>query len=431
MKALPTLKPPTRAVVTGIAATLTLLLLTSCAGGSSDTSDADAANQVDKGYEYGASEAEIQEALSDMEPVTLTYQPAATSAQDPVAPVATEFKEEVERISDGKITIDIVYAQAIVPFLEVPEALADGRLDISMFPPIYLPSEYPEWNTPLIATTQVPASPLVGEIAATAALAEHWASSDEIKEEVASYGLAPLVLPEPTGPIVTICNEKVSEAEDLKGKLVRVSSQAQGDQFSGMGATPLSLPSEEVYEGLQRGTADCAAVPYQSVVMLGLEEVAPHVSYTSEVSLARGPGLIATGSNVADLPLAARQVLFDQAANKFVNGRIADMENLTTATQRIQEAGGSVNELSEDAQQKLEEVNDALVAETQGDAVDTAVVELNESYDKWFNIASDLGFEDKGGFDNVHEWYSREDFDFEGLSDRIFEEIFLDLRPRE
>jgi TRAP-type C4-dicarboxylate transport system substrate-binding protein len=404
----------------------TAVLAAGCAGGV----QAGNAGETGAGYEYGASESEIREALADMEPTTLVFQPAAMSESDVLAQRPLEFKEKVEALSDGKITVDIVYAQAIAPYLEVADALVDGRVDIAMLPVVYYPNEFPEYNAPVAATTQLPSSPLVGELAATAAIAEYWGGSTAINEELDEQGLMPIIQIEPNGPLVTTCNTSLSEPSDWEGQLVRGSSVAQAGQIEGMGASPLSLPPEEIFEALQRNTLNCAVTPYSLIPMMGLAEVAPEVHYSTNVSFARGPGTITGGSKVRSLPLAAQQLIFDQALDMYKNSRLADFENHALAAKTIREAGGSLTELSDEAQKELESVNDAMIkAEIDNGSMDEDVVpKLRESYDKWFAIAEELGYKDEGGIEDFDQWFS-EDIDLEPFAARLFEEVLIEGRP--
>ena len=94
----------TRVFASGVVAFASAVLLTACAGGVGDT----ASNDQGVGFEYGASQEEVAAAIEDLEPVTLTYQPSASSPDTPSAVTGLSFKEAIEERYDGKITLDIV-----------------------------------------------------------------------------------------------------------------------------------------------------------------------------------------------------------------------------------------------------------------------------------------------------------------------------------
>lgn len=79
-----------------------LMLLTACAGAVGDT-DASAQGE---GFEYGAPQEEVDAVLEDLEPVTLVYQPSASSPNKPSAVTGMSFKEAVEERSGGKIELE-------------------------------------------------------------------------------------------------------------------------------------------------------------------------------------------------------------------------------------------------------------------------------------------------------------------------------------
>src|SRR5690625_2903373 len=79
------------------------LALSSCAGDTGEA-DADEASAETEGFEYGASQEEVNEAIADLEPVTLTFQNAAPSESAPAAQPVLKFMEAVEERSNGQIT---------------------------------------------------------------------------------------------------------------------------------------------------------------------------------------------------------------------------------------------------------------------------------------------------------------------------------------
>ena len=166
-------------VIAGVA--VAALALAGCAGGAGGNSDEEQAG--DEGYEYGASEEEIKAAFENVEPITITYQPSAQSPGGAEAYRAEAFIENLETLSDGKITVDTTYGQGIAGYDELPDALADGRVDIAYMLPIYLPDQFPVFQGYVAGTTLTGTSPLVDELAANAAMGElAWQDENLINE---------------------------------------------------------------------------------------------------------------------------------------------------------------------------------------------------------------------------------------------------------
>ena len=405
------------------------LLLAGCADSVDEASGSDAT--VTAGYEYGADEATIKAAFADMEPVTLTYQPAALSENDLTAQRAINFAENVERLSDGKISIDIVYAQAIAPYTEVPDALADGRVDIANVPLVYFPQDYPIFNALVTAATQLPQSPLVGEVAATAAMTELYWETEGLVDELAEHSMYPILPVEPTGQQAAVCKSQMTETEDWDGGMIRGSSATHVAQIEELEGTSVSLTFNEIYEALQRNVMDCTLSPLVAVDMAGMTEVAPYLNYTTEASFARGPSVKAIGAVYETLPLAAKQLLFDQAAKMYEDSRYADLNGAAKTAEAAREAGGGFYEISSEVQQKLKDVSEDLVAELvgEGSLPEDTSEKLQTSYEKWVTVAEESGLQDEGAYEELDQWYSEDSVDLEPFSTKLFEEVFLEHRP--
>src|SRR5690625_5284366 len=105
-----------RALTAGTAS-LTIVL-TGCAGSAG--SGGAGSGGSGGGYEYGASPEEIQAAFEDIDPITITYQPSAQSAEDITAYRSDAFVEDVEELSGGKVTVETTYGQGIAGYTELP-----------------------------------------------------------------------------------------------------------------------------------------------------------------------------------------------------------------------------------------------------------------------------------------------------------------------
>src|SRR5690606_26152169 len=80
------------AALTGTAA----LVLSACAGSIGGGSGGAGGGE---GFEYGASQEEVDAVLEGLEPVTLTFQPGAASAESIMSPAATEIADRIEERS--------------------------------------------------------------------------------------------------------------------------------------------------------------------------------------------------------------------------------------------------------------------------------------------------------------------------------------------
>lgn len=384
-----------------------------------------------EGYDYGASPEEIRSAFSDVDPVTLVYQPSALSENDPTARRAQDFKAAVEDLSGGKISIDVVYAQAIASYEEVPDALVDGRVDIANLPIVYFPREFPAFNALVGATTQLEVTPFVGELAATAAMTELWWNTSAVLDEFEAASIHPILPIEPTGQQAAVCKDEFTDAEQWNGALVRGSSAAHVAQIEGAGASPVSMTFGEVFEALQRNTIECTMSPLIAVPMTGLADVAPNINYPTQVGIARGPSVIGGGAKFDSLPLVAQQLIFDQGAGMYANSRYADFEGVAETAKSVREAGGGFHEMSDELQDELQSASEEMIQESVDDGVidAAAVSDLQTAYDKWLAAAEEHGYTDDGAYGEFDEWYSEDTVDLAPFSAQLFDDVFLPHRP--
>lgn len=406
--------------------TALLMSVTACAGsvGSQGGSGSDA-----EGYEFGASQAEIDTALADLDPVTLTYQSAAPSpagiqAKDKV------WAEGIAERSGGKITVDIIYGQAIAGFDEIHEALADGRLDMAYTLPAYDPSRFPLFDELSVGLSVLPSSPMVGEMVVNAVGAELSWGSEGILEEFEGQGLYPLFPLLASGHLYPQCIDPGADLAAWDGRQIRAGALAHQAMADSLGAQAVSLSFTEVYEALQRRTVDCALNSMSSAVDYGFFDVANNLSYPTETSVPRGPGAILAGSKVANLPLPYRQVIFDSLVESFVGVLDVTVDGAYAGVQEVRETGGSITPFGPDAQKRLVQANERLLAgvEQEGALSESLGDDVTAAGEKWLAKAEELGYVDQGSLADMDQWYDPET-DFTAFAEAVYEDVLLEHRP--
>lgn len=410
-----------------------LLLLTSCAGGVGGGSDN--AESIGDGFEYGAEQSIVEEAIDGLEPVTLTYQPTAASPESKAAPAIFGFKDAVEERSNGQITIDVVWGQAIASFDELEDALLDGRVDIGHMIPTYDPAGFPEFTNILPISQFAPASPVIGELAATAMITDVAMQEEAVIEEFTDKGLVPLIPPLNGGELYFACNPNNSEVdlESWRGRQTRVGSTLNEMVVSSIDANPVSLEFVETFEGLQRNTVDCTLTPLTTAAETDAATVAPNLSYLPDTSVAgRASSAQVAGPNFKELPLAYQQIVFD-AGSEFYAGWLQNITDSSLKTvQQSTENDGVVTPLPEDAAN--------MIVEAQRESVETFASEgrlpeniqetATRSAEEWVAIAEELGYEDGGTLAEMDSWYTEGSIDFLPFTDRLMEELLLPIRPQ-
>lgn len=402
------------------------LALSGCAGSAGAQKGGDDSGA---GFAYGASQEEVKAAVADLAPVTLKYQTAASSPNS-IQGRDKAWAESIKERSGGKITVDVVYGQAIAKFTEIHDALADGRVDIAYTLPGYDPAKFPKFDDLAFSLSVLPSSPLVSELAANAAGLELSWNSEEVLKEFTDKGLVPLFPVSASANFYPACTTPGASLEDWKGRQLRTGSRAHQTMAQDLGATPVSMSFVEVYEALQRKTVDCALNSMNSAVDYGFLDVSPHVSYTTKVSVPRGPGAIMGGSKLATLPLAYRQIIHDSMVESFMVTADIVVGGNFEGVAKIHKMGGTIEKFDDASQEIVAKGIEKRIKEIE--AKGTFGSDLGEKVaaagEKWAKKAEELGYVDAGDFSDFDKWYDPET-DYRPFAEAVYKEVFQAHRP--
>lgn len=85
-------------------------------------------------------------------------------------------------------------------------------------------------------------------------------------------------------------NKPIRTLEDMKGLKIRTPSAAQSAQIEALGATPIDMPANQIYNNLDRGVIDAAMIPMSAALDFKLIEVAKY--FTINAPLGRSPFMV-------------------------------------------------------------------------------------------------------------------------------------------
>lgn len=385
------------------------------------------------GLAPGATKEEYQKAFADVSPIKLNTQSPGPKGGPTGAPVE-RWVEAVEEWSDGKITFEVGYSNAIAAPTEIDDALRDGRLDVASALPIYEPSEYPV-NAAIIETGFISdQSPVAGVLQSNA-----WPNALAFKDDafMAEYednGMVPLVPFFNSGAQIMLCSNPHTSPADFKGSAVSASGTAQSSQIEALGASPVSIAYTELYESMQRKVVECASTTFTVANLGGFMSAAPHVTVSNSVGFSMAPGAWAFSKDAwDDLPLVAQQLIWD-LSTVFVESNITDKiwPDTVAGAKVITEVKGSVNEFDEASLAALTKQNDSLLAavrKSKGHPDGSAMVDMAESLSaEWLEKVTALKLPAEvsyAGFDKV----DTKSFDMNSYTDLLAEEIWSERRP--
>lgn len=408
-------------------------LLAGCSGSVETSSPSE---RGPDGFEYGASQNDVDAAIDGLEPVSLVFQSTSSSPTALNAASSENFKEAIEERSNGQISVEIAWGYSASGGLEeAPDALADGRIDITPLTLTVDPNRFPVYDALNAFSKYVPSSPVEGVLIAGGMAPEIAWQSDALMQEFEDNQLTPLNPAAFVGDYYNFCNRDMEDfsQESWGGRQMRAGNTLQMSMVEAAGATPVTLEWTEVYDALQRGVMDCTMTLGNTSVPVGLLEVAPNVAYAAESTFG-GTFQVAlvAGSSFGDLPLPYQQIIFDAQTEYSAAQYESIISSHLQVVELAKSEGGELYPIEGEVADILDGVLDDYEAnvQEQGYFDDSLTQTAKDLADKWTNTVQDFGFEDGGDMSTINEWYEEEGTDLRPIADAIFEESLLPHRPQ-
>lgn len=248
---------------------ITLLLIAGCS--SSDTG-----SEGTKGEGTNTTETETNTAEEPIEIVLGTF----FAPTDPfIERVFDPWVEMVEEKTDGRVKVESFHGGQLGSLTTALQDIAGGVYDVGFISAIV--SEDTE-----VYPFGISALPFAFPDAQTGHnVMNKFFEKYKDPQEVVYLGIAM------ADPYVIWSTSPIRTVEDLKGKKVRGASEMQVELIKKFGATPVSIPQEELYESLQRGTADAAIYTMTGGGNFKLQEAAPYITKLPITSTAMIPAM--------------------------------------------------------------------------------------------------------------------------------------------
>lgn len=263
------------------------------------------------------------------------------------------WADEVSSRTDGRVEVEFFYQGAILGPTESLTGITEGRADVGYTAEAYFPSQLP-----LSTAVEIPF--ITSDAAAQAkALTQLYEENQALRDEWESQGVHVLYYPALSGNILG-SKEPVESLDDIRGKSIRGLGLIS-NALSAIGADPVTLGSNEIYESLQRGVIEAySGFAFEVVTALKLHEVAPHVVGTGMGQYV-APIMVMNKSTYEGLPDDVRQVVDEVSAEALDESIRLLVEVEDEVCQTILDAGGTVGVLpDEDIEEWRSQVADQL-----------------------------------------------------------------------
>lgn len=187
---------------------------------------------------------------------------------------AHTYAAAVEEFSGGALKMD-VYPMSLLSFLETADGIRDGIADIGWAVPAYAPTLFPSTNmlAELNMQTLFAGRSHSLNLAYAGAMGEYvMLHCDSCQAEYTAHNqLYTGFAASPTYGMQ--CVAPVTTMDDLKGKRLRVAGAQWARWAAAVGATSVSLPLNEIFEGLSQGVIDCVITSTPELTNMGLVDV--------------------------------------------------------------------------------------------------------------------------------------------------------------
>ena len=285
----------------------------------------------------------VSGSIVNAEEYTLRYSQHHSSQSAPYTEVTVPVKEFIERESGGRIKVETFPNGVLHGGKDGFKALVTDVTDIAPAFPLYLPSSFHLTNGMFLpgAFDSVHATIEAGEVL----------YPKYLKPEYQAMGIE-LFFTAASAPYQLVSTKKIDSLEDLKGMKVRGSGGAVNQMVESLGATPVTIPSAEIYSAFQQGLIDGVLVPTESILTFRLQEIA---KYYVPLDLGRA-GHIPFGLNrktYMSLPDDLRKVVYD--AGRYASLKYADFnqKGIDNALEAMKEAGVVTIVFSDEDKEKI------------------------------------------------------------------------------
>lgn len=293
---------------------------------------------------------------------------ATASPEDTVTQIyAEEFVDEVERLSDGKVKIQVYPNSTLGGDRELLESCKDGDI------PFVLQNTAPQVTfMPDLAIFDAPCRfDSIDEVRTKVDDENFYALMENVYQK-AGYRLLGYA---DQGFRVMSTNKNITSLADFKGQKIRTMENSFHMAFwKTLKASPTPMTFSEVYIGLQQGTIDAQENPYEVIVSNRLYEQQDYVVNTNH--LPHLLSLIVSDEFYNSLPEETQQIITQAAETAKEKARTASDERIAEKQKVIEDSGTQIVDLSDEL---IQEIRDA--SQSVYDSIKKAV--SSEIYDAY------------------------------------------------
>ena len=313
--------------------------------------------------------------------------------------------------SGGELVPNVYYGEALLPAKAHLSGLQDGIAQITHHAGTYTPSELPEDNT-----ISMIAMGLDNTMATALAMSEFGLTDPQMQQRYKDLGIV-FLSGFATPKYMLMCTKPITKLSDLEGVKIRTPGTVQADWARSVGAVPVTVPSTEMFTGLEKGQLDCAANAANDLKTRSLWDVAKHFSPVSLGLYFHGWQYAANRDWWEELSPEHRRVLFNTIAESLpetMNGYLSSSEE---ALAEAPDQGVTIHDVDPAVQKSVDDyaANEAMQAAVTAGKEKFGVEDpqglidrFMATYEKWEERLANIDTSDSAA---VAEMFKREVYD--------------------
>ena len=272
----------------------------------------------------------------------------SSSPEDTVTQIyAEKFADEVVRLSDGKMKIQVYANSTLGGDRDLLETCSDGDI------PFVVQNTAPQVTfLPDTAVFDLPSAFTTIQQARAAVDNEEFYQKMEKVYQKGGYKLLGYA---DQGFRVMSTNKAVNSFADFKGQKIRTMENSYHMAYwKALGASPTPMTFSEVYIGLQQGTIDAQENPYEVIVSNKLYEQQDYVVETKH--LPHLISLIVSDEFFEGLTGEQQEIIREAAETAKEYAREQSDERIASRIQTIEESGTQIISLSDEMYEQIREL---------------------------------------------------------------------------
>jgi TRAP-type C4-dicarboxylate transport system substrate-binding protein len=214
--------------------------------------------------------------------------------------------EEVKKRTDGRVQIAVFPGASLCKPTQQYECAKSGIADLAWGVTGWTPGRFP--------MTSVIELPFLVRTAAVSAqiLADLW--EPYLQREYDDVHV--LYLHTPPAVHINTHSKPIRVMDDFKGMKIRIPTALMGTLLETLGATPIGMPANEIYQNMANRLLDGFSMPFEALPPFRLHEVS---KYHTEVWISGSAAfaMFMNKARYASLPADVRQVLDDTTARSW------------------------------------------------------------------------------------------------------------------